>query len=132
MAWMRNALGSRVTAVKVKPPCSTVELSVFSEPGYSCEGTQEGTEPGWKLHQALRYWVLSHPELCLQVTFRLDTHPAMVTVLEMGAARHFLRMQQLAKTQEERAQLLQPTLEINPRYAQAPTPTTDRVVWMYF
>ncbi|KAK7799040.1 hypothetical protein U0070_020050 [Myodes glareolus] len=66
MAWMRNALGSRVTTVKV--------------------------------------------------TFRLDTHPAMVTVLEMGAARHFLRMQQLAKTQEERAQLLQPTLEINPRH----------------
>lgn len=66
MAWMRNALGSRVTNVKV--------------------------------------------------TFCLDTHPAMVTVLEMGAARHFLRMQQLAKTQEERAQLLQPTLEINPRH----------------
>lgn len=40
----------------------------------------------------------------------------MITVLEMGAARHFLRMQQLAKTQEERAQLLQPTLEINPRH----------------
>lgn len=55
------------------------------------------------------------PRPCLQVTFRLDTHPAMITVLEMGAARHFLRMQQLAKTQEERAQLLQPTLEINPR-----------------
>uniref|UniRef100_A0A4X1VTK1 Heat shock protein 75 kDa, mitochondrial n=1 Tax=Sus scrofa TaxID=9823 RepID=A0A4X1VTK1_PIG len=66
MAWMRNALGSRVTNVKV--------------------------------------------------TLRLDTHPAMITVLEMGAARHFLRMQQLAKTQEERAQLLQPTLEINPRH----------------
>ncbi|NWX38937.1 TRAP1 protein, partial [Steatornis caripensis] len=67
MAWMRNALGSRVTAVKV--------------------------------------------------TTRLDTHPAMITVLEMGAARHFLRMQQLAKTQEERAQLLQPTLEINTGHA---------------
>ncbi|XP_008576559.1 PREDICTED: heat shock protein 75 kDa, mitochondrial [Galeopterus variegatus] len=66
MAWMRNALGSRVANVKV--------------------------------------------------TLRLDTHPAMVTVLEMGAARHFLRMQQLARTQEERAQLLQPTLEINPRH----------------
>ncbi|XP_065747935.1 heat shock protein 75 kDa, mitochondrial [Phocoena phocoena] len=66
MAWMRNALGSRVTNVKV--------------------------------------------------TLRLDIHPAMITVLEMGAARHFLRMQQLAKTQEERAQLLQPTLEINPRH----------------
>lgn len=63
MAWMRNALGSRVTNIKVTP--------------------------------------------------RLDTHPAMITVLEMGAARHFLRTQQLAKTSEERAQILQPTLEIN-------------------
>ncbi|XP_010212849.1 PREDICTED: heat shock protein 75 kDa, mitochondrial, partial [Tinamus guttatus] len=67
MAWMRNALGSRITGVKV--------------------------------------------------TTRLDTHPAMITVLEMGAARHFLRMQQLAKTQEERAQILQPTLEINTGHA---------------
>ncbi|XP_076998090.1 heat shock protein 75 kDa, mitochondrial isoform X2 [Tamandua tetradactyla] len=66
MAWMRNALGPRITSVKV--------------------------------------------------TLRLDTHPAMITVLEMGAARHFLRMQQLARTQEERAQVLQPTLEINPRH----------------
>ncbi|XP_070617699.1 heat shock protein 75 kDa, mitochondrial [Erythrolamprus reginae] len=63
LAWMRNALGPRVAAVKVTP--------------------------------------------------RLDSHPAMITVLEMGAARHFLRMQQLAKTSEERAQILQPTLEIN-------------------
>ncbi|XP_072459336.1 heat shock protein 75 kDa, mitochondrial isoform X1 [Notamacropus eugenii] len=65
-AWIRNALGTRVTSVKV--------------------------------------------------TLRLDTHPAMITVLEMGAARHFLRMQQLAKTNEERAQILQPTLEINTRH----------------
>ncbi|KAM8961726.1 heat shock protein 75 kDa, mitochondrial [Pelodytes ibericus] len=49
----------------------------------------------------------------VKVTPRLDTHPAMITVLEMGAARHFLRTQQLAKTTEERAQILQPTLEIN-------------------
>uniref|UniRef100_A0A3Q2PC80 Heat shock protein 75 kDa, mitochondrial n=1 Tax=Fundulus heteroclitus TaxID=8078 RepID=A0A3Q2PC80_FUNHE len=47
------------------------------------------------------------------LTPRLDTHPAMITVLEMGAARHFLRTQQLARTAEERAQILQPTLEIN-------------------
>lgn len=40
----------------------------------------------------------------------------MITVLEMGAARHLLRMQQLAKTSEERAQMLQPTLEINTGY----------------
>ncbi|XP_066496581.1 heat shock protein 75 kDa, mitochondrial [Tiliqua scincoides] len=67
LAWMRNVLGPRVTAIKVTP--------------------------------------------------RLDTHPAMITVLEMGAARHLLRMQQLAKTSEERAQILQPTLEINTGHA---------------
>ncbi|XP_073799487.1 heat shock protein 75 kDa, mitochondrial isoform X1 [Danio rerio] len=49
----------------------------------------------------------------IKVTPRLDTHPAMITVLEMGAARHFLRTQQLARSSEERAQILQPTLEIN-------------------
>ncbi|XP_041062760.1 heat shock protein 75 kDa, mitochondrial [Carcharodon carcharias] len=49
----------------------------------------------------------------IKLTPRLDTHPAMITVLEMGAARHFLRTQQLAKSSEERAQILQPTLEIN-------------------
>ncbi|KAM9783462.1 heat shock protein 75 kDa, mitochondrial isoform X1 [Syngnathus typhle] len=49
----------------------------------------------------------------IQLTPRLDTHPAMITVLEMGAARHFLRTQQLARSAEERAQILQPTLEIN-------------------
>ncbi|XP_033501302.2 heat shock protein 75 kDa, mitochondrial [Epinephelus lanceolatus] len=63
MSWMKNALGPRVTNIKLTP--------------------------------------------------RLDTHPAMITVLEMGAARHFLRTQQLARTPEERAQILQPTLEIN-------------------
>ncbi|KAG7505972.1 heat shock protein 75 kDa, mitochondrial [Solea senegalensis] len=63
IAWMKNALGPRVTNIKLTP--------------------------------------------------RLDTHPAMITVLEMGAARHFLRTQQLARTAEERAQILQPTLEIN-------------------
>ncbi|XP_077590135.1 heat shock protein 75 kDa, mitochondrial [Stigmatopora nigra] len=62
-AWMKNALGSRITNVKLTP--------------------------------------------------RLDTHPAMITVLEMGAARHFLRTQQMARSVEERAQILQPTLEIN-------------------
>eukprot|EP00069_Balaena_mysticetus_P002783 bmy_16404T0 len=35
---------------------------------------------------------------------------------KMRAARHFLRMRQLAEPPEERAQLLQPTLEIHPRH----------------
>lgn len=74
-----------------------------------------GEQEGCSYLEVGKFIWLSPPTLCLQVTLRLDTHPAMVTVLEMGAARHFLRMQQLARTQEERAQLLQPTLEINPR-----------------
>ncbi|PKU33160.1 heat shock protein 75 mitochondrial [Limosa lapponica baueri] len=65
----------------------------------------------------MREGIVTIAEQDVKVTTRLDTHPAMITVLEMGAARHFLRMQQLAKTQEERAQLLQPTLEINTGHA---------------
>lgn len=70
------------------------------------------------------FWGAKHVPrcCCLQVTPRLDSHPAMITVLEMGAARHFLRMQQLAKTSEERAQILQPTLEINAGYE-------EEVIW---
>ncbi|GAA6088270.1 heat shock protein 75 kDa, mitochondrial isoform X1 [Tachysurus ichikawai] len=49
----------------------------------------------------------------IKVTPRLNAHPAMITVLEMGAVRHFLRTQQLARSEEERTQILQPTLEIN-------------------
>lgn len=49
----------------------------------------------------------------------------MITVLEMGAARHFLRTQQLARTAEERAQILQPTLEIN-----AGCVCVDKLYWV--
>ncbi|KAM9456775.1 heat shock protein 75 kDa, mitochondrial [Clarias gariepinus] len=53
----------------------------------------------------------------IKVTPRLNTHPAMITVLEMGAVRHFLRTQQLSHSVEEKAQILQPTLEINVGHA---------------
>ena len=52
-----------------------------------------------------------------QITNRLDTHPCIVTVTEMGAARHFLRTTLADKSEEERWRILQPTLEINPRHA---------------
>uniref|UniRef100_H0XA61 Heat shock protein 75 kDa, mitochondrial n=1 Tax=Otolemur garnettii TaxID=30611 RepID=H0XA61_OTOGA len=83
------------------------------------DGSQAGEYLSEKETEELMAWmrnVLGSRVTNVKVTLRLDTHPAMVTVLEMGAARHFLRMQQLARTQEERAQLLQPTLEINPRH----------------
>ena len=51
-----------------------------------------------------------------QITHRLDTHPCIVTVTEMGAARHFLRTTLADKSNEERLKILQPTLEINPQH----------------
>lgn len=87
MAWMKNALGPRVANIKVTSVSSVA--------------------PCW------RQTPFDPPPPPPQLTPRLDTHPAMITVLEMGAARHFLRTQQLARSAEERAQILQPTLEIN-------------------
>ena len=52
----------------------------------------------------------------IKVTKRLVSHPCIITVAEMGAARHFLRTSLAEKSQEERYRLLQPTLEINPSH----------------
>ncbi|XP_038055297.1 heat shock protein 75 kDa, mitochondrial-like [Patiria miniata] len=49
----------------------------------------------------------------IKITQRLAHHPAMVTVAEMGAARHFLRTALKNRSEEEKLQLLQPTLELN-------------------
>ncbi|KAL1278789.1 hypothetical protein QQF64_025462 [Cirrhinus molitorella] len=49
----------------------------------------------------------------MEVLPNLDTHPAIITVLKMGAAQHFLHNYQLTSSSEERTQILQPTLEIN-------------------
>lgn len=52
----------------------------------------------------------------LQVTRRLLSHPCVVTVAEMGAARHFLKTTLADKSTEEKYRVLQPTLEINPAH----------------
>ena len=49
----------------------------------------------------------------LQVTHRLKNHPCLITVAEMGAARHFLKTTLAGKSEEEKYRILQPTLEIN-------------------
>ncbi|KAI0219003.1 Heat shock protein 75 kDa, mitochondrial [Lamellibrachia satsuma] len=48
-----------------------------------------------------------------KVTDRLKTHPCIITVAEMGAARHFLKTTLAGKSEEEKYRILQPTLEIN-------------------
>lgn len=52
----------------------------------------------------------------VRVTTRLDSHPCVVTVEEMAAARHFIRTQSHQLPEENRYALLQPQLEINPKY----------------
>jgi TNF receptor-associated protein 1 len=52
----------------------------------------------------------------VRVTKRLDAHPCVVTVEEMAAARHFIRTQSHLMNEEGRFALLQPQLELNPRW----------------
>lgn len=49
----------------------------------------------------------------VKVTNKLDSHPCVVTVEEMAAARHFIRTQSHQLPEENRYALLQPQLEIN-------------------
>lgn len=60
--------------------------------------------------------ILTNKVQKIKVTKRLSSHPCIITVAEMGAARHFLRTTLADKSQDERYRLLQPTLEINPSH----------------
>ncbi|KAK8375854.1 hypothetical protein O3P69_008536 [Scylla paramamosain] len=52
----------------------------------------------------------------VKATPSLESHPCVVTVEEMGAARHFVRTQFSQIPEENRYSLLQPQLEINPSH----------------
>ncbi|EDW72431.1 uncharacterized protein Dwil_GK20717 [Drosophila willistoni] len=52
----------------------------------------------------------------VKTTTRLDSHPCVITVEEMAAARHFIRTQSHQVPEENRFALLQPELEINPKH----------------
>jgi HSP90 family molecular chaperone len=49
----------------------------------------------------------------VRTTQRLDSHPCVVIVPEMAAARHFIRTQAQNLSEENRFALLRPQLEIN-------------------
>lgn len=51
-----------------------------------------------------------------KITNRLESHPCVVTVEEMAAARHFIRTQSHQLPEENRFALLQPQMEINPKH----------------
>ena len=52
----------------------------------------------------------------VKVTRRLESHPCVVTVEEMAAARHFIKTQGTNFSEEQRYNILQPQLEINPSH----------------
>ncbi|XP_050722612.1 heat shock protein 75 kDa, mitochondrial-like [Eriocheir sinensis] len=81
----------------------------------------EGNEGGLRRTEAneLMDWlkqVLSGRCWGVKATPRLESHPCVVTVEEMGAARHFVRTQFSQIPEETRYSLLQPQLEINPSH----------------
>ncbi|XP_045606054.1 LOW QUALITY PROTEIN: heat shock protein 75 kDa, mitochondrial [Procambarus clarkii] len=81
----------------------------------------EGTESSLRRSQAneLMDWlktVLAGRCWGVKATSRLESHPCVVTVEEMGAARHFVRTQFTQIPEETRYSLLQPQLEINPSH----------------
>lgn len=49
----------------------------------------------------------------VRTTQKLDTHPCVIIVPEMAAARHFIRTQAQNLSEENRFALLRPQLEIN-------------------
>ncbi|CAG9764608.1 unnamed protein product [Ceutorhynchus assimilis] len=53
----------------------------------------------------------------VNATTRLESHPCVVTVEEMAAARHFIRTQSHGLPEDRRYAILQPQFEINPRHA---------------
>ncbi|XP_028177360.1 heat shock protein 75 kDa, mitochondrial [Ostrinia furnacalis] len=52
----------------------------------------------------------------VRTTQRLDSHPCVIIVPEMAAARHFIRTQAQSLSEENRFALLRPQLEINPKH----------------
>ncbi|XP_013789610.1 heat shock protein 75 kDa, mitochondrial-like [Limulus polyphemus] len=52
----------------------------------------------------------------VQITKRLSSHPCLVSVEEMAAARHFVRTSLQSIPEDQRYKLLEPTLQINPSH----------------
>uniref|UniRef100_A0A2M4ABH9 Heat shock protein 75 kDa, mitochondrial n=1 Tax=Anopheles triannulatus TaxID=58253 RepID=A0A2M4ABH9_9DIPT len=52
----------------------------------------------------------------VKTTTKLDSHPCVVTVEEMAAARHFIKTQSHNMSEENRYALLQPQFEINAKH----------------
>ncbi|KZC10076.1 PREDICTED: heat shock protein 75 kDa, mitochondrial [Dufourea novaeangliae] len=60
--------------------------------------------------------ILTKKAYDIKITTRLESHPCVVTVNDMSAARHFIRTQAHQMDDETRYSILQPRFEINPKH----------------
>merc|ERR1712141_384515 len=93
------------------------EIFYLSAPAEETVVTDETLE--LKEQTELTDWVkvtLGQKVAKVKTTSKLESHPCVVTVEEMSAARHFIKTQGTNFTEEQRFTILQPQFEINPSH----------------
>ena len=92
--------------------CANVPFRVRSPEDVTAQDSQEAMD--------LTNWIqaqLGANTSKVKLTSRLESHPCVITVQEMAAARHFIKTQGANFSEEQRFNILQPQLEINPQHA---------------
>jgi len=99
-----------------KKKLTSVEKEMRQEPEDSKEDENALPQPD---QHDLTDWIkftLGPKAAKIKTTQRLESHPCVVTVEEMAAARHFIKTQGPSFSEEQRYQILQPTFEYNPSH----------------
>merc|ERR1711928_32999 len=81
--------------------------------------TVTSVEKELKEQTELTDWVkvtLGQKAAKIKTTSKLESHPCVVTVEEMAAARHFIKTQGANFSEEQRFTILQPQFEMNPAH----------------
>lgn len=105
----------RLTSVEKEMRQSPEEAN-FSEKDDDSKEKEGGHGIGEKESMDLTNWIqaqLGTKASRVKTTNRLESHPCVITVEEMAAARHFIKTQGSNFTEEQRLNILQPQLEIN-------------------
>jgi len=99
-----------------KKKLTSVEKEMRQEP--ELEKEDENALPQHEQNE-LTDWIkttLGPKAAKIKTTQRLESHPCVITVEEMAAARHFVKTQGASFSEEQRYQILQPQLEVNPAH----------------
>merc|ERR1712059_69382 len=100
-----------------KKTVTSVEKEMRSGPAEETIVTDDTLE--LKEQTELTDWVkvtLGQKAAKIKTTSKLESHPCVVTVEEMAAARHFIKTQGSNFSEEQRYTILQPQFELNPAH----------------